>query len=324
MNTTFKNIDLDALELAPVIDINSEASDYVARHLAALVPMDAKAVKPAVKKLSVTENDSAFQRALTAVTGFLLPTKPGNDAAPSSTDPHTAPTAPVPTAIVIKSQQQLRTLYHLLHAGEAGIPIVDFEPLVGVANPGDPVSKLNKKFARRIIETTMHPVKNKTGNTTERGNYWLTEEGKHIARQILANSGYVHDSAPNDHYLRRPSKVASEFIATHSLDGDDLLLLRDSTKPQWLRLLYLLRAVNGAWVPRYVADELLDSRNVSQAVRDAELKVGAPAIDRHTRTMPNRDAGTCDYGLYRITNEWVAKVDKVIADHLASARKVSK
>lgn len=327
MNTAMKNFDFDAIELAPIADFDNEASDYAARLLAERVVVATKTANVAVDNLSVTENDTAFQRMLSAATGFFKPKRLCKDDALPTVEPSTGQPAALPanhTSIVIRSQQQLRTLYYLLHADENGLPISEFKHLVGAANPGDPVSKLNEKVGHNIIKTTDHRVTNKTGKATDRANYWLTAEGKRIAPMILANSGYVHDTASEGRHLHRPGKVAGEFIDLSSLDGDDLLMLRDGTQPQWLRLLYLLQAVNGEWVPRYVADELLDSCNVRQVVRVANSKVGGLAIESKTCTMPNRDGGVCEYGLYRLADDWADKTDKVIKDKLTSAAKVAK
>lgn len=329
MNTSVKNIELDALNLAPV----TEFDDVGYCHSAAIITKRA-IVAPlprnlAVGNLSATKPNTAFQRVMSAVKSFWKPNQESNrhvDIAPDAEipEPRSYIKPAHDTDIVIKSPQQLRTLYYLLHAGNNGLAISEFKHLVGAANPGDPVSKLNRKVGHYFIKTTGYPVTNKTGKTTERANYWLTAEGKRIASKILTNSGYVHDEKSNGHHLNRPGMVAADFIAGAAIDADDLLVLRDGTEPQWLRLVYLLRAANGKWVPRYVADELLDSCNVRQVVRVANERVGGVAIESTTRTMLNRDDGTCDYGLYRIGDDWADKVDKVIKDKLASARKAVK
>lgn len=329
MNTAIKNIDLDAFNLMPVTEFDDEANCLPAaiitkRAIVAPLPRNL-----AVNNRSATERNSAFRRVMSAVKTFWKPNQESSrhvDIAPGAEipEPRTYIKPAHDTDIAIKSPQQLRTLYYLLHADDKGLPISEFKHLVGAANPGDPVSKLNRKVGHYFIKTTDYPVTNKTGKTTERANYWLTAEGKRIASKILTNSGYVHDEKSNGHHLNRPGMVAADFIAGAAIDADDLLVLRDGTEPQWLRLVYLLRAANGKWVPRYVADELLDSCNVRQVVRVANERVGGVAIESTTRTMLNRDDGACDYGLYRIGDDWADKVDKVIKDKLASARKAVK
>lgn len=328
MNTNINSFDLDAIELAPVTGFDSEASGDVAHLLAERVITAPKVSNVIGKNFSVTENDSAFQRMLSAVTGFFKQRRLGSDDAFPSAEPcveQPAPPQEKHTSIVIRGQQQLRTLYHLLNANDPeGIPIDKLRHLVGAGNQWDTVRRLNCNVGEQIVMATEYLVVNKTGKATRRANYWLTAEGRRIAPMILANSGYVHDATSEGRHLQRPDKVAAEFVARSLLDGDDLLMLRDGTRPQWLRLLQLLRAVKGEWVSRYVADELLDSCNVRQVVRVANAKVGGRAIENTTRTMQNRDGGYCDYGLYRITDDWGEVVDKVIKDKLASAPKLAK
>jgi len=330
MNTAMKHIDLNTIELVPLTEFDNEASNYAAGVLAKRAIVAPKVGNISAKKTAVVERDSAFQRMMSSVTGLFKPTpvKKGKD----DVLPNVAPCSETPTAlpanhpaIVIRGKQQLRTLYHLLHATASdGIPIAKLQHLVGSGNQWDTVARLNRNVGKQIVQATEYLVVNKTGKATRRANYWLTEEGKRLAPMILASSEYVHDEKPDGYHLHRPGMEAAEFLATSSINGDDLLVLRDGTMPQWLRLFYLLRAANGKWVPRYVADELLDSCNVRQVVRVANAKVGGGAIESTTRTMPNRDGGVCEYGLYRIADGWADKVDKVIKEKLVSARKVAK
>lgn len=329
MTTNIEKFELDAYELAPVADSDNAASCYAVRLLAERVVATPKVGSIGDTHRFTPEHDSTFQRMLSAVTGFFKPNqkKQCNQVVLRGSDWQTEQPVteqPKDASVTIRSNQQLRTLYHLLHAGPAGVPISELQHLVGSGNQWDTVARLNRNVGRQIVQTTEYLVMNKTGKATQRANYWLTTEGMRIAPQLLANSGYVHDTASEGRHLKRPGNVACEFVASSSLDSDDLLVLRDGSMPQWLRLLYLLHAVNGQWVPRYVADELLDSRNVRQVVRVANEKVGGEAISSTTRNMPNRDGGVCDYGLYRLADDWVGKVEKIINDKLGSVSKVTK
>lgn len=323
------DLDLDALELTPIADFDNETSTYVTRLLAKRAIAASKVGRIDDEHRFTPERDSVFQRMLSAVTGFFKPNQKrygGQDVYPGV---HWQAAQPVTeqeqdTTVAIRSKQQLRTLYHLLHAGPAGVPISDLQHLVGSGNQWDTVARLNQNVGQQIVQTTEYLVVNKTGKVTRRANYWLSAEGMRIAPQILANSKYVHDAASEGRHLKCLGNVACEFVASSSLDDDDLLVLRDGTMPQWLRLLYMLRAVNGQWVPRYVADELLDSRNVRQVVRVANKKVGGAAIASTTSNMPNHDGGVCDYGLYRLADGWVDQVEKLIKDKLRSVNKVVK
>lgn len=324
MNTNMKHIDLDPIELAPVTDLDNEASIYAVRILAKRAIFAPKVGN----EHRAPEHDSAFQRMLSTVTALFKSNqkKQGIPEAHPSADAGQPATLPANyPSVVIRGKQQLRTLYHLMNTTDPdGIPIAKLQHLVGSGNQWDTVARLNRNVGQQIVQATEYLVVNKTGKATRRANYWLTAEGKRIAPMILANSGYMHDEESEGRHLHRPGMVAAEFIATSAIDDEDLLMLRDGSKPQWLRLLYLLRAVDGKWVSRYVADELLDSCNVRQVVRVANTTVGGVAIESTTRTMPNRDGGVCEYGLYRIVDDWADKVDKVIKDKLAPARKVTK
>lgn len=328
MKKQIKNIDLDAIELAQVADFDHKTSSYGVRLLEKRAIVASKVGNIGDKHRVTPERDSAFQRMLSGLTGLFKPklkTQSVPDALPCADAGLHVPLPESQISIVVRSKQQLRTLYYLMNTTDPkGIPIDKLKHLVGSGNQWDTVARLNHNVGERIVQATEYLVINKTGKATRRANYWLTAEGRRIAPMILANSGYTHDAASEGRHLHRPGIVAAEFLAMFSLDDDDLLVLRDGTKSQWLRLLYLLRAVKGAWVPRYVADEILDSCNVRQVVRGANGKVGGHAIESTTRTMPNRDSGVCEYGLYRIADDWVDMVDKVIADTLASTSKVTK
>lgn len=303
MYIVMKNIEIADIDLMPVESSESESSGYISL---------------------LSERDSAFQRMLSTVTGFFKPSQ--KKVAPPDDIPEEEKQVEQPAAqptnvdgIVIRGKQQLRTLYHLLHATDpGGIPISRLQHLVGSGNQWDTVARLNNNVGLDIVQATYYLIVNKTGKATRRANYWLTAEGKRIAAEILTRSGYAHDPVSEGRHLNRPGLVTGEFIASSSLDGDDLLFLRDGTKPQWLRLLYLLRAMEGEWVPRYVADELLDSRNVREVVRQLVKKLGGKkeAVLGATRTMPNRDGGVCEYGLYRLAAGWDDVAEKLIRSAL--------
>ena len=323
-----KNIELNNIELAPLADFETETSSYYEHYLNRAKDA-AKAENITVARVAAPEHDTFFQRLMSSFTGLLQP-KPDSlascDVVPNFDSPIDVPAIPSggDECIVIKSKQQLRTLYHLLHADEPdGIPILELQALVGSGNQWDVAHELRNKLGDDFIQRTDFLIMNKTGKTSSRGNYWMTSESKRIAAGILARSGYVHNAAADHRHVGRPGQVLAEFMAVFPGNDDDLLFVRDGTKAQWLRLLYRMRVMNGEWVSRYVADELLDSRNVRQVVRIANAKVGGVAIESKTRTMPNRDDGICEYGVYRLADDWVDKADKVIKDKLASAGKVA-
>lgn len=304
--------------MLPVAEFDNEYSNFI-RHLSKSTAGNAKVDHIADGRYDVSERDSAFQRLLSTVIG-LFKSNQKNDghqyAAPKfeifAEPPNTQPVDHA-DAIVIRGSKQLRTLYHLLHAaGPDGIPANELQHLTGSGNQWDVVRELNIKVGRNFIERTDYLIMNKTGRSTWRANYWLTAQSKRIAAEMLARAKYVHDEAPVGRHLNRPGMVASHFIASSGLDENDLLSLRNGRLPQWVRLLYLLRALNGLWVPRYVADELLDSRNVRQVVRVANAKIGDQAIESRTDTMPNRDGKACKSGLYRLNEHWFAKTDALI------------
>jgi hypothetical protein len=323
INTEFKNI-----ELAPITNIDTEATGickrFIGRTKAAFV-----VVKVAMRG-GASEADAAFQRAMLPVVGrqrFNPDSNPAytqhshadvgihHSAHRESGATSEAPFIPADSRerLVIRGKQQLRTLYHLLHAkGEEGIPASELAALVGAGNQWEIVRQLRQKIGKDAIQRTDLLVTSKTGKATYRANYLLTSTGKRITAGILDRSGYSHDAASDIGHLRRPGMVAWEFLSESPIGDDDMLLLRDGTKPQWLRLLYLLRVMKGEWVPRYVADELLDSRNVRDAVLVANKKLGGQAIESTMRTMLNRDGGVCAYGLYRLADGWVFRVGKAI------------
>lgn len=312
-----EKIKLNTGELAPIADFDNEPSLHF-RNLFERPTVTNNAAIISVKQLPAIERDSIFQRMLASVIGYLKPkTKNllGQESLPEASIQGVLPTGQsiCTNGVVVLGKLQLRTLYYLLNAaGSEGIPISELQHLVGCRNQWDIVARLNSKFSRNIIDRTSHPVKNKTGKVTWRSNYVLTAEGRLVAAQLLANAGYVHDDTFDSSH--RPELAAREFTALSSLNDDDLLFLRDGHRPQWVRLLYLLRAEDSNWVPRCVADELLDSRNVCEVVRQVVKKLGGNknAIRRITLTKLNRDGSKSKYGLYRLAGGWFGKAEKLI------------
>ena len=314
--------EINNIELAPIGVTNTDVLSIYERVL--------NRTKAALNSMHIAlradhpEADTTFQRAMLSVTGRQRFNPANTQHFHAEVGTYDGTPRELGAAVegpasserrVIRSKQQLRTLYHLLHAeSEDGIPASELAALVGAGNQWDVVHQLRQKVGKDVIQRTDLLVKNKTGKTTHRANYWLTSEGKQIAADILQRSGYVHDAASDIGHIRRPGVVAYEFLAVSPIDHDDLMFLRDGTKAQWVRLVYLLHVMNGEWVPRYVADELLDSLNVRQVVCIANMKLGGQAIESATRHMTNRDGGVCDYGLYRLAEGWGDVVGKAIRE----------
>lgn len=312
-----EKVKLNTVKLAPTADFDNEPSLHFSQLFErATITNNAEVIS--IKQRPAIERDSIFQRMLASVISYFKP-KAKNLLSQESLSEVSIPgvlttgQSICTNGAVVLGKLQLRTLYYLLNAdGSEGIPISELQHQVDCRNQWDIVARLNSKFSRNIIDRTKHLAKNKTGKVAWRSNYVLTAEGRLVATQLLANAGYVHDVTFDSSH--RPELTAREFIALSSLNDDDLLFLRDGHRPQWVRLLYLLRAVDSNWVPRYVADELLDSRNICEVVRQVVKKLGGNknAIRRITLTKLNRDGSKSKYGLYQLAGGWFGKAEKLI------------
>ena len=334
MNTQPPAIKIEDFTPLSVEDMNGENLPYHSRFVSDMTADQVGNI--AVAPGADSEVDSLFQRAMSFITtrGNVAPNPlgyyhqvPCADSSEPSTSTLTGWSAVLRVLLGsdyvtprITCLRQLRCLYHLMQAPSViGISREELDLQTGTTNAPEYVRIIRKKklhrFGKMVEQKRRKVISN--GKSRRRGYYWMTEIGRLVAQDILANAGYVHDAVAAERHARRLEADRRRLIAAFGADQDAKNAVLDGDSSHWVRMVRLL-LWKGDWMSRYDIERVIDAPNPPDVVANLNRKFGDEVIETLWSEMLDRDGGLCEIGFYRIAPAWVAKMEAAVRAAAAS------